>query len=94
MKSYLETITEQAETANVSLFEAFSRANIPRSTYYRTIKKDTELRFYTALRISYAIEQVRQIQNAVKNTKELRANGGNVERRSIKAKVKSRKISL
>ena len=94
MKSYLETITEQAETANVSLLKAFSRANIPRSTYYRTIKKDTELRFYTALRISYAIEQVRQIQDAVENTKELRANGGNVERRSIKAKVKSRKISL
>ena len=94
MKSYLETITEQAKTANVSLLKAFTRANIPRSTYYRTIKKDTELRFYTALRISHAIEQVRQIQNAVKNTKELRANGGNVERRSIKAKVKSRKISL
>ncbi len=94
MKSYLETITEQAETANVSLLKAFSRANIPRSTYYRTIKKDTELRFYTALRISYAIEQVRQIQDAVENTKELRANGRNVERRSIKAKVKSRKISL
>ena len=94
MKSYLETITEQAEAANVSLLKAFSRANIPRSTYYRTIKKDTELRVYTALRISHAIEQVRQIQDAVKNTKELRANGGNVERRSIKAKVKSRTMSL
>ena len=78
----------------MSLLKAFSRANIPRSTYYRTIKKDTELRFYTALRISYAIEQVRQIQDAVKDTEKLRANGGNVKRRSIKAKVKSRKISL
>jgi predicted transcriptional regulator len=93
MKSYLQIITDQAAEANVSLLKAFSRANIPTSTYYRTINGSTEIRYDTALRVHYAIEQVRQIQQAVADTKRLRANGQPVNRRSIKARVKSRKVS-
>ena len=92
MKSYLQIIKEQAAEANVPLLKAFSRANIPTSTYYRTINEETEVRYNTALRVSYAIDQVQAIQQAREDTKRLRADGKHVDRRAIKAKVKPRKI--
>ena len=93
MKSYLQILNKQAKDANVSLLRAFSRAMIPTSTYYRTIKGTTEIRYDTALKVHHAIEQVRQIQQAVEDTKGLRSNGKPVNRRSIKARVKSRRAS-
>ena len=93
MKSYLQILTKQAEDANVPLLRAFSRAMIPTSTYYRTIKGTTEIRYDTALKVHHAIEQVREIQQAVKDTKGLRSNGKPINRRSIKARVKPRGTS-
>lgn len=93
MKSYLQILTKQAKDANVPLLRAFSRAMIPTSTYYRTIKGTTEIRYDTALKVHHAIEQVRQIQQAIEDTERLRSNGKPVNRRSIKARVKSRAAS-
>ena len=42
MKSYLDTITEHAAIRNVELKEAFRVADIPTSTYYRTINNATD----------------------------------------------------
>ena len=93
MKSYLQMLLDQAKSANVPLLRAFSRAMIPTSTYYRTIKGTTEIRYDTALKVHHAIEQVRQIQQAVEDTKGLRADGKPINRRAVKAKVKSRRVS-
>ena len=87
-------LLDQAKSANVPLLRAFSRANIPTSTYYRTVNGTTEIRYYTALKVHHAIEQVRKIQQAAKDTKRLRADGKPVDRRAIKSKVKSGRIGL
>ena len=57
MKSYLDIITEYAASRNVELKEAFRVADIPTSTYYRTINNATELRYETALKIFKAIDE-------------------------------------
>ena len=57
MKSYLDTIIEHAAARNVELKEAFRVADIPTSTYYRTINNATELRYETALKIFKAVDE-------------------------------------
>ena len=57
MKSYLNTIIEHAAFRNVELKEAFRVADIPTSTYYRTINNVTELRYETALKIFNAVDE-------------------------------------
>jgi len=57
MKSYLDTIIEHAASRNVELKEAFRVADIPTSTYYRTINNATELRYETALKIFKAVDE-------------------------------------
>ena len=42
---------------NVELKEAFRVADIPTSTYYRTINNATELRYETALKIFKAVDE-------------------------------------
>ena len=91
MKSYLKTIQDEAAAANVPLLKAFKQAEIPTSTYYRTVKGDTEIRYETALRVHHAIEKLYLLQQARDYTKRLRADGKPVNRRSIKARVKPRK---
>ena len=91
MKSYLKTIQDEAAEANVPLLKAFKQAEIPTSTYYRTVKGDTEIRYETALRVHHAIEKLYLLQQARDYTKGLRADGKPVNRRSIKARVKPRK---
>ena len=69
MKSYLDTITEYAASRNVELKEAFRVADIPTSTYYRTINNATELRYETALKIFKAVDE------KIKRYKYLERNG-------------------
>ena len=93
MKSYLKTIQDEAAEANVPLLKAFKQAEIPTSTYYRTVNGDTEIRYETALRVHHAIEKLYLLQQARDYTKGLRADGKHVNRRSVRAKFKPRKAS-
>ncbi len=93
MKAYLDIIKQKADEAGVSLLKAFKSADIPTSTYYRTINGDTELRYETALRVSNAIQKLHEIQQARQHTEGLRASGQDVNRRSVRAKFKPRSIS-
>lgn len=89
MKSYLQTIQDKAEETNVSVLKAFKWAEIPTSTYYRTINGDTEIRYETALKVIHAIEKLYLLQQAREYTEGLRSAGKNVDRREVKRKFKS-----
>ena len=91
MKSYLQTIKDEAAEANVPLLKAFKQAEIKTSTYYRTVNGDSEIRYETALRVHHAIERLYLLQQARDYTKGLRADGKHVNRRSVRAKFKPRK---
>ena len=92
MKSYLNALKERAEECNVSLLRAFQKAEIPTSTYYRTVQNKTELRFDTAAKVMNAVEELYSLQQARDHTAELRESGQPVDRRSIRAKYKPRRI--
>lgn len=90
MKSYLEIIEEEAERYGVTLLQAFKAADVPTSTYYRSINGDTELRHETAKRVMKAIEKVHALQQARQHSAELRSLGQKPDIRSIRAEYKSR----
>ena len=94
MKAYLDIIKTKADELDVSLLKGFKKADIPTSTYYRTINGDTELRYETALRVFNAIEELHSIQQAREYTERLRQDGQHVNRRSVRARIKSRKVSV
>ena len=56
MKSYLKYLEDKAEGCNIPLLAAFKQADVPTSTYYRTINLVSELRYETASKVSNAIE--------------------------------------
>ena len=93
MKSYLEYLKQEAKARNVKLLKAFRVAEVPTSTYYRSINGDTELRYDTAVKVINAIEELHSIQQARQHTEGLRASGQDVNRRSVRAKFKPRSIS-
>lgn len=90
MKSYLEYLKQEAKARNVKLLKAFRVAEVPTSTYYRTIGEATELRFSTASKVLEAIHEQQRRQIAAENTKQLRANDPNVSSRKARAGFKSR----
>jgi predicted transcriptional regulator len=93
MKSYLNILKDRAEECGLSLLKSFKEADIPTSTYYRTINGDTELRHETAARVMQAIEKLHALQQARKHTEELRRTGVSFNPRTIRAKFKPRSIS-
>lgn len=58
MKTYLDTIRSEAKKKKVDLASAFIEADIPTSTFYRTINETTELRYDTAIRVLNAIDRL------------------------------------
>lgn len=90
MKSYLQIIQEEAEQYGITLLKAFKAADIPTSTYYRTINGATELRHETATRVMQAIAKVHALQQARQHTEELRESGGRINISTARAKFKSR----
>ena len=90
MKSYLQIIQEEAEQYGITLLKAFKAADIPTSTYYRTINGATELRHKTATRVMQAIAKVHALQQARQHTEELRESGGRINISTARAKFKSR----
>jgi predicted transcriptional regulator len=56
--SYAEQLVEIAEDAGVDLMRAVRLAEVPDSTYYRSIKGGRSLRLSTAGKIADAIERL------------------------------------
>ncbi len=92
MKSYLQLIKDRAEECNIPLLRAFQKADIPTSTYYRTIHEKTELRYDTAVKVMQAIEDLYALHQAREYTQRLRASGEQPNRRSIRAQYKPRRV--
>jgi len=55
MKPYFSQLQLLASDLNVPLLDAFNRAEVPTSTYYRSVNGTTEMRYDTACRIYKAI---------------------------------------
>ena len=91
MKAYLETVQDKARENGVDLLEAFKIAEIPTSTYYRTINGVTEMRFDTACKVLDAIDEQIKRDARVKHTKQLRENGQVVNRRTTRKGLVARK---
>jgi predicted transcriptional regulator len=92
MKSYLQILKEQADKCGLSLLKAFKAADIPTSTYYRTVKGETELRHETAARVMAAIEKLHALQQARAHSEELRRAGLKVNNRTIRSRFKPRSL--
>jgi predicted transcriptional regulator len=90
MKSYINTLKDRADECGVSLLKAFKSADIPTSTYYRTVNGDTELRYETAAKVMESIEKLYSLQQARAHTEELRRTGIPFNRRTIRAQFKPR----
>lgn len=90
MKSYLQILEEKAGECDVPLLKAFKSADIPTSTYYRTINGKTELRHETAMKVIKAIVKLHALQEAREHTKQLRDAGERVNIGQIRAMFKPR----
>lgn len=62
LQSYLEILQAKSEQLGVSLFDAFKKKDISDSTYYRTMKGDTELRYETARRVNHALYEIHALR--------------------------------
>ena len=92
MKAYLETVQEKARENKIDLLKAFKVAQIPTSTYYRTINGETEMRFDTACKVLDAIDEQIRRDKAAQYTKQLRASGQDISRSKARQGVKPRKL--
>lgn len=54
MKTYMQQLISAAQDNNMSILKAFEQANVPTSTYYRTIHGG-DLRYSTARKVWDAI---------------------------------------
>lgn len=54
MITYMEQLLDAAKDANISILKAFKEANVPTSTYYRTVAGG-DLRLSTAQKVLNAI---------------------------------------
>jgi len=55
LKNYLDQLQEQANKADESLLDMFRKAGVPTSTYYRSIKGQTQLTYDTAIKVAKII---------------------------------------
>jgi predicted transcriptional regulator len=88
MKSYLQYLKDEAAKRDVNLLKAFRLAEIPTSTYYRTIGMKTELRYLTASKVLNAIHEQERRQQAATIAKQLRSDNKNVSRSKARNGVK------
>lgn len=90
MKSYLQLLKEKSEESGITLLQAFKSADIPTSTYYRTIQGVTELRHETAAKAMKALEKLHALQQAREYTEQLRESGVRVNIGSVRARFNPR----
>lgn len=57
IKTYPEQLQSLAETAGIELKDAFHRAGVPSSTYYRSVKGTRAMTYETAVKVADAITQ-------------------------------------
>jgi predicted transcriptional regulator len=62
LQSYLEILQFKSEELGVSLLDAFKWKDIADSTYYRTMKGDTELRYETARLVNHALHELHALR--------------------------------
>jgi predicted transcriptional regulator len=86
----MQIIEEAVEAYDVPLLQAFKSADIPTSTYYRTIHGKTELRYDTARKVMKAIEKLHALKAARDYTEQLRSSGQRVNISQTRAKFKPR----
>lgn len=58
IKTYPEQLQSLAESAGVELKDAFHRAGVPSSTYYRSVKGKRAMTYETAAKVADAITQL------------------------------------
>jgi len=86
MKSYLETITEHAASRNLELKELFRVADLPTSTYYRTINGTSELRYDTAKKLYDAVDEYVKRKKHNERIERMTRNNEHIDRRIIRYK--------
>jgi predicted transcriptional regulator len=74
MKSYLQMIKDYAAERNVELQELFRFADVAVSTYHRTIKGETELKYQTAKHLYDSIDEKIKRDKHRERVKRLREN--------------------
>lgn len=72
------------------MLKGFKWAEIPDSTYYRTINLKTELSHATAMRVAQAVENHTCLERIKSDVRKLRNAGKPVEMRTLKARHKPR----
>lgn len=58
LMSYPDQLTEMAESGDVDLKDAFEKAGIPSSTFYRSMHGPRQMTFETATKVCRAIAQL------------------------------------
>lgn len=86
MKSYLDTITEHAASRNITLKELFRVADLPTSTYYRTINKTSELRYDTAKKLYDAVDEKVRRDKYKERIERMAKNNEHIDRRIVRYK--------
>ena len=86
MKSYLKTITEHAASQKIELKELFRVADLPTSTYYRTINGTSELRYETAKKLYDAVEEYVKRRKYKERIERMSRNNEHIDRRIIRYK--------
>ena len=86
MKSYLETIKDHAASRNLELKELFRVADLPTSTYYRTINETSELRYETAKKLYDAVDEHVKRRKYKERLERLAQNNEHIDRRIIRYK--------
>lgn len=84
MRSYLAILYAESDRLNVNLRQAFNRAGVSDSTYYRNINEVTELRHDTALRVWIAIHDIWAIEYGRKIVKAAKHSDGKLNPRTIR----------
>ena len=92
MESYLEILTRKASEYGLPLLSAFKSADIPTSTYYRSVNGDTELRIETARKVMVAIEKLHTLQQIRSHPKELRGSNKRIDIRKARKRIKPRSL--
>lgn len=58
LRTYPEQLQALAQDAGIELKDAFHRAGVPTSTYYRSVKGKRAMTYETAMKVADAISQL------------------------------------
>lgn len=58
LQTYPQQLQQLAEQSGIELKDAFHRAGIPTSTYYRSVKGQRQMTYEVAQKVAHAITQL------------------------------------